>query len=74
MERFNYLFNHVTTNWCTPVTADMEEGLLSYLKSHKQSDEDQSNVRSPVRGSALPENMQPTVETFWMTNWNTMNN
>ena len=65
MTRFNDLFNRVTKNRCTPVAADMEEGLLSCLKSHKQCDEDQNNVLSTVRGSALPENLEPSVETFW---------
>ena len=60
------LFSHVMKNRCTPAAADMEEGLLSYLKSHKQCDEDRNSIHSPVRGLALSENLEPPVEaTFW---------
>ena len=45
--------------------AEMEENVLAYWKSHKQGDEDRNNVGSPAEGSALPENLEPPVETFW---------
>ena len=50
---------------CTPDAAEMEERLLAYLKSHKQGDEDRNDVGSSVGGSALPENLEPPVKTFW---------
>ena len=65
MKRFNQLYKHVVKNRSTPDAAEMEELLLAYLKSHKQGDEDGNNVGSPVGGSALPENLEPPVETLW---------
>ena len=65
MKRFNELYNLAWNNRCIPDAAEMEENLLAYIKSHKQGDEDRNNVGSPAEGSALPENLEPPVETFW---------
>ena len=65
MKRFNELYHHVWKNRCTPNAAEMEENVLAYWKRHKQGDEDRNNVGSPAEGSALPENLEPPVKTFW---------